>query len=345
MTDDRSSPPARDGAVSPAARAAAAERHAAAREATGVADLLLGMRNRLDDRTRATAAAWIDVAVASIVSEITDIASRRLADPAVLRGAGVVARLEAAGLTRDPALVAEAIAQARVALIDAALVATRPPAATATLLSRLLEAGDRIVRARATAYLVADNRRRQAGGELPEDLHRRLAWAAAAALRAHVGPQADAALTEAVERSLAARHDAGDAGGAAMQLAIAIDAPTVERAHLMLDALTEGRLGLFAALLAHALSIAVVDARALSIDSDGERLWLALRAAGVGRGDIARIGWALCEADRARDVERLPEQIDVVAAVSPHDAAAALDLLSLPADYRAAIRALTEGAA
>ena len=52
-----------------------------------------------------------------------------------------------------------------------------------------------------------------------------------------------------------------------------------------------------------------------------------------------------CEADRARDVERLPEQIDAVAAVSPHDAAAALDLLSLPADYRAAIRALGEGAA
>jgi hypothetical protein len=130
-----------------------------------------------------------------------------------------------------------------------------------------------------------------------------------------------------------------------MQLAVAIDAPSVERPHLLIDALAEGRLGLFSALLAHALSIGVDDARALAIDGDGERLWLALRAAGVGRDDIARIGWALCAADRARDVERLPEQIDAIADVTPQDAAVALDLLSLPADYRAAIRALNEAAA
>lgn len=345
MTDDRPSPPADDGAVPLAARAAAAERRAASRAATGVADLMLGRRDRLDDATRAAAAAWIDAATAAIAAEVTDMASRRLPDPAVLRGADVAARIEAAGLTRDPALVAEAIAQARVDAIEAALVATRPPTATATLLSRLLEAGDRIVRARATAYLVADNRRRQAGGEVPEALHRRLAWAAAAVLRAHVGAQADAALAEAAERSLSARRDSGDAAGAAMQLAVAIDAPSVERPHLLIDALAEGRLGLFSALLAHALSIGVDDARALAIDGDGERLWLALRAAGVGRDDIARIGWALCAADRARDVERLPEQIDAIADVTPQDAAVALDLLSLPADYRAAIRALNEAAA
>lgn len=345
MPDDRSPPPAPDGAVPPTARAAAAERRAAARSATAVADLRLGTADRLDTPTRAAAALLLDQAIAAIAREVAETAARRLPEVAARLQVEVPVRLDAAGLARDPGLVAEAIVQARAGQIDAALLANRPPIEAPSLLTRLLEAGDRVVRARATAYLVADNRRRQAGGELPEAWHRRVAWWSAAALREAIGAEGDRALADGVARSLAARREGGDAIGAAMQLAAAIDAPAGERPHLLLDALGEGRIDLFAALLAHALGIEPADARALAIDIDGERLWLALRAADLSRGDIARIGWALCAADPARDVERLPDEIDALDGVTPEAAREALGILSLPADFRAAILALDGGAA
>lgn len=344
MSDDRSPPPAPDGAASPAARAAAAERRASARRAMAVADLRLGTVDRLDDRTRTAAALLLDQAIGAIARDIASVAARRLPDAALLQ-VDVSARLDAARLSREPGLVAEAIAQSRAAQIDAALLASRPPSETPTLLSRLLEAGDRVVRARATAYLVSDNRRRQGGAELPEEWHRRVAWWTAAALREHIGAIADRALADGVARSLAARREGGDALAAAAQLAVAIDAPVSERPHLLLDALGEGRTDLFAALLAHALAIDPAEVRAIVIDPDGELLWLALRAAGLSREDIARIGWALCAADPARDVEQLPDEVDAVGAVTPDAARDALAMLSLPAEYRAAILALDGAAA
>lgn len=330
MPDDRPSAPASDPVASPSQVVVAARRRHEARRASGVADVLLGVRGRLDDRTRTAASLLLDRAVADV--------ARSVGEAARLAAIDVPARLEAAGLLRDPDLVAEAIAQARMDAIDAGLARTRPPGATLGLIARLADAGDREVRDRANDYLVADNRRQRAGGEWSQQLHARIAWWCAAALREGGGQ--DAVLAQAVAGVVDARRAGGDVAGAASRLARAIDARPGEREPLLLDTLHDGRMALFVAVLAAALDIDPVEVGALTLDPDGDALWLALRAAGVSRDGIARIGWALCEADRERDVERLPDAVAALDGVSQEAAARALSPLALDVDFRDAIRAL-----
>ena len=221
--------------------------------------------------------------------------------------------------------------------IEAGLAAVRPPSTSPTLLVRLSDSPDRVVRARASDYLVADGRRRAAGGELSRALHRRLAWWVAAALRERCGAAADAALTDA------ARHNATETPSRldlAVHLAAAVDLHPAERPTFLLDALSEGQVDLFAAVLAQALGIDATEARDLVLDPALDRLWLGLRAAGLTRPDIARIGWRLCEADPARDVEALPGSLDALDGVTPAAAMRALGVLSLDAEFRAAVRTL-----
>jgi hypothetical protein len=348
------SPLARDGAALLARRAAAAEQRADARLAAAIADFFLPDEDRLDDRTRAAVAALFEATVGAVEREIAAHAARLLdsrgaaALAARLAGNGsVLDRLVESGLARDAELMDELIAQARVALIDEALVANRAPGTAPTLLARLTEVADGVIRNRAIAYLVADGRRRLPAAdrcaELPAELFHRIGWWIAAALRERLGedaPAADRALAEATQRSLAA-HDEGErVEAAAAHLAAAIDALPHERAPLLLDTLAEGRVALFVAILTHALGVDGAETRALVLDAGGERLWLALRSLGMERDAIARIGWTLCEADRARDVETLADRIDPVAALTPEAAALALAPLALNRDFRAAVRAL-----
>lgn len=354
------SPLARDGAATLAQRAFAAERRADARLATAIADFFLPDAERLDERTRAAVVALFEVTVGAIEREIAAHAARLLdsrgdaALAARLSGGngGVLGRLVDSGLLRDAELMDELIAQARVELIDEALIANRAPGATPTLLARLTEVADGVIRNRAIAYLVADGRRRLPAAdrraELPAELFHRLGWWVAAALRERLGgdaPAADRALAEATQRSLAAYDEGERVEAAAAHLAAAIDALPHERAPLLLDTLAEGRLALFVAILAHALGVDAAEARGLALDPEGDRLWLALRALGMEREAIARIGWALCEADRARDVEVLADAIDPVAALAPEQAALAVAPLTLNRDFRAAVRALARSAA
>lgn len=327
MSADRTSTPGHDGAVPPGARPGV------------VADLFLDDRARLDERTRIGARALLETSVAALESDLA-AQLRRILPGAPLGNAPVYPRLAEAGLLHDPHLVAEMIAQARIAAIDEALLAQRMPGSAPGLLVRLAESRDRDVRAAALAFLLADNRAKQPAGDLPLSLHRRLVWWVAAAMRERIGPDADAALAEAAERSIAARHDTPDVGAAAATLAAAIDARAEERGHLLLDTLLEGRTTLFAAALAQALGIDPVEARAAALDAAGDGLWFALRALDLPRATIARIGWIVSEADAARDVEALPGLIDRIAAVTPEEAARHFATLALPAPFRAAVRAL-----
>ncbi|WP_298810734.1 DUF2336 domain-containing protein [uncultured Sphingomonas sp.] len=343
-----------------ALRAAAAERRAGRRLGAAIEDFFRVEQDRLDDRARALIGAMVEASVSAIERDVSAAAARLLAGRGeaaaakalAAHNAGVLARLIDSGLLRDRALMDEIVAQARVDLIDEALIANRAPGVTTGLLARLRDHDDPMVRDAAIDYLLADSRRRapaeERRAELPAELHHQLVWWIAAALRERLGGVsviADRALVDAAMQRIA--HFDGAAGTivAAHRLAAAIDADVERLPGLLIEALTEGRLTLFAAFLAHALGIEMDEARALALEPDGERLWIALRALGMERDVLARIGWALGEADRTRDVEALPDAIDAASGVAPEQAGAVIAPLMLTRDFRQAVRALSLGGA
>jgi len=358
MSLSPSTPELSDAAL--ALRAAAAERRADRRLASAIEDFFRDEQDRLDDRARALIGALVEASVSAIERDVSEAAARLLASrgdgsaaKAIATGnASVFARLIDSGLLRDRALMDEVVAQARIDLIDEALVTNRAPGVTTGLLARLRDHDDPMVRDAAIDYLLADSRRRAPvegrGAELPAELHHQLVWWVAAALRERLGGvsvSADRALVDAAMQRIA--HFDGAAGTivAAHRLAAAIDADVERLPGLLIEALTEGRALLFAAFLAHALGIEMDEARALALEPDGERLWIALRALGMERDVLARIGWALGEADRTRDVEALPDAIDAAAVVPREQAGAVIAPLMLTRDFRQAVRALALGSA
>lgn len=351
---------ARDGARTLIAQAAAADPVAHLGLAASIDDFFLADAGRLDERTRLALARLLRALVETVASEVRGHAVRLLRaqgeDVAAdaLDGADVFARLRGAGLLRDGALMAELIGRVRQELIAGFMPAQAPDEPDRpSLINRLVQQPDRLLAQGAMAVLVAESRRHGvaemgplAQSDLPAELHHRLAWWVAAALReagaaAHGAPVAlDRALAEAAQRSLAA-HDEGDRLEAAvMRLAAAVDAQADELAALMTEALGDRRVPLFAGLLAHALGVDYALARDIALEPDGARLWIALRALEFERKPIARIGVALCEADPRRDVEAFAELLDAIMAVAPGEARDALSTLRLPADFRAAILAL-----
>jgi len=335
---------------SPEAVAARAGARAERRVASVVADFFLDDSDRLDERTRLL----LDQALARVVGAldrtIRHHAARMLAqggdDHAAERLLGIRDDV-AAWLSRPGALPDELIevliAQVRHDLLAAALPIELGEADGPSLLVRLAGAPDPVVAAAAAALLAAESRQRDPAGSdtgLPAELHHRLAWRVAAALRtlAGGGVAVDRALVDAARRSIAA-HDEGERMEAvAMRLALAIDARPAERGPLLIDALGDRRLALFVAVLAHALAIDFADVLALVAAPADERLWLCLRAASLDRATVARIALALAEADPRRDIEAVADRLDAIAAIEPVAAAAALAPLALPGDYRAAIR-------
>lgn len=332
------------------ARVAVAERRAEARLAMAIDDFFLIGDDRLDDRTRASIGATLATCVKAIAREIAGHAGRQTGAAEGLCGndAAVLARLTDSGVLRDPALMDELFGQVRQALLSEALVANRAPGAQPALLARLTGSGDGVIAAAALAYHLADNARRAAQGgrpgELPAALHRRLVWWVAAALRPSADqaprPNVDRALVAAAERSLAAHDDQERLDALAFRLATAIEPRADELAGLLIEALDEGHAALFVALLARGVGIDFAEARALVLDPDGDRLWLALRAQDMDRATIARIGLALCDADGRRDIEAFADILDTVAGIPADAASDALAPLSLTAEYRAALRAL-----
>lgn len=337
---------------SPAARAQRAETRAQTRMGAAVADFFLPSDARLDDRTRAMAARVLGDAVGALDLAIRRHAARLLgrtgpddvAERLLRLRDDVAERLSRPGLL--PAeLVEEMIARVRHdAMAEALPVAVTGPDEP-SLVVRLAGVPDAVVASAASALLAAENRRQDdaaASSELPAELHHRLAWLVAAALHemADHDPAVGRALAEATARSIAAYDEGDRLDAVATRLAIAIDARGEELPELLTDALGDRRLTLFVAVLARALGFDQTQARALVIEPDDERLWLALRAVALDRSAIARIALALADADPRRDIEAFADRLDDVVAISPQEARAALAGLTLPNDFRSAIRVL-----
>lgn len=339
------------------ARAARAD--ARNRRATRVAidDLMLGDAGRIEDSIRVATWRLAGRLVAAVEADLSHHGARLLA----ARGdAPLAALLSAArgqsldhirdaGLLRDEALLTELIGRVREQALAAALPVQAPETSErASLLTRLAEDPDAMVAASANAVLVADSRRRADGADeraaavdLPAELYHRLVWWVAAALRhqaagASAPAALDQALCDAALRCLAAYDEGERLEAAALRLALALNADEAMLARLLGEAIADRQLTLFVALLAQAIGIDYADARALVLDASSERLLIALRAFGIPQPLIARIGYALWEADRRRSMEDLARMIDEVHALDLDDARAAVAAIRLPRDYRAA---------
>lgn len=343
------------------ARAAAAPGRARRRLTAAIDDFFVPDDARLDERMRATLAAALAASVGAVERDVRRHTARLLASAArndlagkAEQGGPVLDRLIDAGLMRDLDLLRELIGRSRQDLLADALPIVAPDeTATPSLLARLAGSGDGVVAAAALALMAADSRRRGfldtnrlSQTELPAELHHRLVWWVAAAIREQQGDaEGDRAIAEAAMRVLA-NHDEGDrVENVAMRLAGAIDAQPAELPSLLIHALGERQVALFVALIARALGVDYPTARDLVVDGAGERLWLALRAIDLDRPTIARIGLSLSEADPRGDVEGFADQLDAIDSVTPDEARAVLAPLRLHPDFRAALAALAEGGA
>lgn len=346
------------------ARAGAAEVCAKRALMTATDDFFLPEDQRLGEQMRSAMTIVLRALIGMIEAEIRDHAARLLAARGEAETAraltadadSVLSRLMQSGLLRDAELMSELIARVRAEAIGAALpmqgVADpdRP-----SLINRFVQHPDRLVASGAMAVLIAESRRRAgaerpqvAHAELPAELHHRMTWWVAAALRERAcrtqdGPTdaLDKALADAATRSLAAYDEGERLEAAALRFAAAVAPPPAELAELLGEALGDRRIVLFTALLAHALGIDYALAREIVLDPAGDRLWLALRTLDLDREQVARIGFALCEADSRRDLEEFAELLDPIVAITPDEARSALAPLRLHPDYRAAVSALS----
>lgn len=317
------------------------------RLAAEIDDVFLPADRRLDDRTRASIAQLLADVVEAIESDIRRHAARALAAggedrtaSSLLGRATAFGRLRDAGVLRDPALMAEVIAQVRCVSLAEALPVSVEAGEGPGLLLRLIDLPDRVVAAAARALLAADSDRPGMRGALPADLHHRLVWMVAAAIRDELDGGAERALADAAQRCLVVYDESERPAALAARLVAAIDPLPAEVPALLVGALSDRRPLLFVATLSRALAIPFEDARALMLDPAGDRLWPALRAAGLERADIARIALALADADPRRDIEAFADRLDAIAAIEPVAARAAVAPLALPVEFRRAIGVL-----
>ncbi|WHU03457.1 DUF2336 domain-containing protein [Sphingomonas sp. NIBR02145] len=345
------------------ARAAAAELRAYKGLMVAVDDFFLPEEARLDEHSRAGLAALLRGLVETVEGEIREHAVRLLTGRSetllvaklIEPGNSVLARLWNSGLLRDGELMGELIARVRQEMLGAALPMSAPDdPERPSLINRFVQHPDRVVAASAMAVLIAESRRRgspevgQFQTELPAELHHRLVWWTAAALRERVvdaSESLDRVLCDAAQRSLAAYDEGDRLEAAAMRFAAAIDAQPDELPAMLVESLGDRRIVLFIALLGHGMGVPYELARDLVLDPAADRLWLALRALDIGREGVAQVGYALSEADPRRDLEKFADTLDTIAAIAPAEARAALAPLKLDPDYRAALIALQRGGA
>lgn len=359
---------ARHGAEALIARATTAETRVRRDLAVAIDDFFLPEAARLDERTRAALGLLLRAMVDAVEADLRGCAAELLTGWGEETLAGVLnaldrstfATLAHSALLRNPELMAELIARVRQDAIGAALPMQAPDdPEQPSLINRFVQHPDQVLANEAMGVLVAESRRRgspDAGRlsqtDLPADLHHRLLWWVAAALRRTPALAAvdrylllDRALCEAAQRALAAYDDGDRLEAAALRFAAALDPQPEELAELLVESLGDRRLVLFTALLAHALSLSYPAARDLVLDPGAERLWLGLRALDLDREAIAHIGYALCEADPRRDIEQFADLLDTIAAIAPEQARDAVASLRLHPEYRAALIAIErEGA-
>lgn len=335
------------------ARASAAASGDHVRRRMAAADLAMPDATRLDDEAREAIRGDLDRLIGAIEADLRHFVGR--AGPgrtvaALAQSDGLVARMIGAGLLDDDELIGELTDRAWSVIIAGRLPLTtdldgdRP-----SLLPRLANGPDRVIASAAGAMLAAEARRRDGGpdagrNDLPAELHHRLVWWVAAALRpATPSSVVDLALIDGARRALGAHDEGARLEATAERLVQALEPTEATLPELIGAALDDRRLELLAALLAHGSGLDAGLARAILLDPAGDRLWLLLHAIGLPRAAIARIGLALTEADRRRDAGRFVTLVEPLMAMPIAAASEVVAAFRLPPAYRDARAALERG--
>lgn len=306
----------------------------------GVRDLFLIDTARLDDQRRAILRTLIRAIVGVIGGDLHDLARATLIERGERDAAAILDRVDArhvlpaveAQLKAETAVATELIDRVTLdtigAMLPPGLIETPPPAPGPLATDKLRQAESRRLSLPDQPPYAID---------LSAETQERFVWWLAAAIASSLdmpSPSIAVALAHAAG-DLLARYDEGDrleavAGWAALRAALGKDALAGAIDHC----LAERRIVVLTALLAQAAGITYEDARAMIVVPGDDRLWLVLRAIDLPDAQLARLGYALGEADRRRDTEQFAERFDAIRAIDPADARAAIAGLRLPAAMR-----------
>ncbi|MCM8730164.1 DUF2336 domain-containing protein [Hephaestia sp. GCM10023244] len=317
--------------------------------------------DRLDDRTRAAFGLLLVSLIGTIRGELVaqTVPMLRAGGEAALADIlrterGHDHRLSTIVLA-DPVVLRELDGRVRQDLLTEALVShERDDSERPSLLPRLASERDPMIAGPAMTMLLALSRRTvpRTGGalastDLSAEAHHRFVWHVAADLRDAAGTITDAqgtaldrALIAAAERSLAAHDEGTGLEPSAIRLAAALASARRGGAQVAVEAIGDRLLALFIALVAEETGLDYHQVRDAVLDRDSARLWLMLRAMGMERAALGRVGLALVAADQRRSIDVLADDLDAIADLDPVAARATFADQTLPAAYREARAAL-----
>ncbi|MBB5685096.1 DUF2336 domain-containing protein [Sphingobium boeckii] len=341
-----------------AARAA----HGARKRLASLVDLFLPETMRLNDYQRVTVRHFLTRLVAAVESDLRQhivaadsphFSAELLTALGSMRVSLAMPVLDRARALHDVELVSLLLARVEEQRISQ-MLRRNDFEPESRLVETLLSDEDPEVAIAAMALLIAESRRLYMFDEptllrtdLPADLHYRLVWWVAAALREYMVRQhraepgaVDAALMDAAGASLS-MHDEGETlEAASMQLVYQLSDRGVLNDMMLKAACLEGRLSLFVAMLAVRGGIDFESARGMALPPYGDRLVVLLRALDVGREAAASIMMAIGTDDAA-----VVEQIDAYETLDRVHAMEAIRPWQIDNGYRTAITALAAGLA
>lgn len=336
---------------------------AASRERFSVAaaDLDLPEGSRLTEWQRVTASSLITRLVRSIEEDLRAVLAHSLITEPVLNAALVSPRVEIAlpmldraHMLRDPELGALLVRRAE----EHRHWKEHSGPAGEDAIGALLRDEDGKVAAEAMAYLIARSRRFDrfhdpvmGSADLPAELHQRLVWMIAAALRSYLVQQhglasgvADAAISAAAAAQAAAHDEGQSLEASAMRLAQALSAAGRLDGVALADLLDQGQLGLFIAGVALICGVEQGAAWEVLCDPRGRGAALLLRAGGVDRSAAARIFLAMAAGGpflAGPEGDRAALQLEEFDSMDGAGAAETLILWRADPGYRAAIARLS----
>lgn len=332
---------------------------ARARFSAAASDFLLPQQARLTEWQRLTAAALLLDLVGGIEGALRAALAAAFADHEALHAALSSPRVAIALPILDRA---EALRDADLGIVLVRRVEEhrywKDNESADLLLTALAGDADPALAADATALLVARSRRFDrfqepmiGHSDLPAELHHRLVWIVAAALRHYVVQHhaiasgvADGAIAGAAAAMVAGYDEGGTLEACTMRLAARLlPAGRLEGSDLA-AMLEEGMLPLFLAGIAARCGLDYAAAWEILSDPEGRGSALLLRAARIGREDAALILLLLNARGQLFSSEEGDAAAAQLAAYDATDAAAAIDVLRLwqvDPGYRAAIGRLS----
>jgi uncharacterized protein (DUF2336 family) len=325
-------------------------------------DFFMAPEGRLSDRHRAQMAQLLRALISAIEDDVRVRLVHRLVRERVrpelsasLGAAHVgiaLPLLERSAALRDPDLIAALLRRVDEHRLALALGRDAPhhPAGVA---QHLLDLDDVPVARAAMALLIAESRRYDQFGDphlarcdLPEPLRTRFTWRVAAALRHHmVGRhdmppvEADLHLSAVVGEILAEVEPVPSLETSAGRLAMVMLERALITDAMLLAAIEEGWLALFAAMLAARAGLEATTVWTMISDPSALMLAASLRAIGCGRAPAITILWRLGSAEGLSE-DALGDRADIFDRIGEDEAQDALHIWRLDPEYRQMITRL-----